>query len=37
MLMDLLGSSLEDLFADNGKKMSLKSVLMIGEQMLDRI
>lgn len=37
MLMDLLGQSLEDLFVDNGKKMSLKSVLMIGEQMVERI
>lgn len=37
MLMDLLGSSLEDLFVDNGKKLSLKTVLMIGEQMIDRI
>jgi hypothetical protein len=37
MLMDLLGSSLEDLFSDNGKKLSLKTVLQVGEQMLDRI
>jgi len=37
MLMDLLGSSLEDLFNDNGKKLSIKTVLMIGEQMIDRI
>jgi hypothetical protein len=37
MLMDLLGSSLEDLFVENGKKLSLKTVLQVGEQMLDRI
>ncbi len=37
MLMDLLGSSLEDLFNDNGKRLSLKTVLQIGEQMVDRI
>lgn len=37
MLMDLLGSSLEDLFMQSGKKLSLKTVLQVGEQMLDRI
>lgn len=37
MLMDLLGSSLEDLFNDHGKRLSLKTVLQIGEQMIDRI
>lgn len=37
MLMDLLGQSLEDLFNDYGKKLSLKTVLQVGEQMLDRI
>lgn len=37
MLMDLLGSSLEDLFNENGKKLSIKTVLQIGEQMIDRI
>lgn len=37
MLMDLLGSSLEDLFVENGKKLSLKTVLQVGEQMVDRI
>jgi casein kinase 1 len=37
MLMDLLGQSLEDLFSDNGKRLSIKSVLMIGEQMVERI
>jgi serine/threonine protein kinase len=37
MLMDLLGSSLEDLFVQNGKKLSLKTVLQVGEQMLERI
>lgn len=34
MLMDLLGKSIEDIFVDQHKKMSLKSVLMITEQML---
>ena len=37
MLMDLLGSSLEDLFVENGKRMSLKTVLQLGDQMIDRI
>lgn len=37
MLMDLLGSSLEDLFNDHGKRLSLKTALQIGEQMIDRI
>jgi serine/threonine protein kinase len=37
MLMDLLGQSLEDLFVENGKKLSLKTVLQIGEQMVERI
>ena len=37
MLMDLLGSSVEDIFVDNNKIMSLKSALMIGYQMVERI
>lgn len=37
MLMDLLGSSLEDLFAEQSKRLSLKTVLQIGEQMIERI
>jgi len=37
MLMDLLGKSLEDLFVENNKQLSLKTVLIIGEQMIDRI
>jgi hypothetical protein len=37
MLMDLLGKSLEDLFVDRNKKFSLKTSLMLGEQMIDRI
>jgi hypothetical protein len=37
MLMDLLGTSVEDIFVDNNKIMSLKSALMIGYQMLERI
>lgn len=37
MLMDLLGLSIEDIFVNNNKIMSLKSALMIGYQMLQRI
>jgi casein kinase 1 len=37
MLMDLLGKSLEDLFVDQNKKFSLRTVLFIADQMLERI
>ncbi len=37
MLMDLLGKSLEDLFVEYNKKFSLKTVLLLADQMLDRI
>ncbi len=35
--MDLLGPSLEDVFVLCKKKLSLKSVLMLAIQMVDRI
>ena len=35
--MDLLGKSLEDLFIENEKKLSLKTVLQLADQMISRI
>jgi casein kinase 1 len=37
MVMDLLGSSLEDLMVSMKRRMSLKTVLMLADQMLERI
>lgn len=35
--MDLFGQSLEDLFINNGRRFDLKTTLMIGSQMIERI
>jgi hypothetical protein len=37
MVMDMLGPSLADLFNYCGKKFSLKTVLMLADQMIQRI
>ncbi|CAD8196542.1 unnamed protein product [Paramecium octaurelia] len=37
IVMDLLGQSLEELFSKNNKRLSLKTVLMLADQMIQRI
>jgi casein kinase 1 len=37
MVMDLFGQSLEDLFLQYGRKFDLKTTLMIGYQMVERV
>ena len=37
MVMDLLGHSLEDLFIKNNKIFSLKTIVMLSEQMVEYI
>jgi serine/threonine protein kinase len=37
MLLDLLGKSLQELLIDQGKPFSLKTVVMIGQQLIDRV
>lgn len=34
LVMDLLGKSLEDLFNDCKRKLSVKSTIMLGDQMV---
>lgn len=37
MVIDLLGQSLEDIYVNQGRRFDLKSTLMIGFQMIERI
>jgi len=37
MAIDLLGTSLEDLFKENNRRFSLKTTVMLGDQMINRL
>ena len=37
LVMEILGQSLEDIFQANGRKLSLKTVCMVADQMISRL